>query len=201
MILVVLFALTLVTVPLTGGRLSRLGDLRLQRGWLLAASLGSQIFIINVWPQGPEALLTGIHLGSYALAGLFVWCNRSVPGLWVIALGGLLNLLAIGANGGVMPASQSAMEAAGIEVEATQFENSQVLADPELAPLGDVFAIPEPLPLANVFSVGDVVLLVGAAWAGHRIGRSRLGRLVERGGERVDAASAPQGADATAGAA
>ena len=180
MFLVVLFAASLITVPLAGGRLSRIGDLRLRWGFVLAGSLASQILIINIWPQGPPVALAAIHVGSYVLAGLFVWVNRSVPGLWLIALGGLLNLLAVSANAGVMPASPAAMEAAGRPVEATEFENSGYVEDARLAPLGDVFAIPEPLPLANVFSVGDVLLLVGGAWAGHRIGRSRIGRLADR---------------------
>ncbi len=39
--------------------------------------------------------------------------NRHIPWLWLLGLGGLSNLAAIGANGGVMPASAVALGAAG----------------------------------------------------------------------------------------
>ena len=92
----------------------------------------------------------------------------------MIAVGAVLNGIAIAANGGVMPASASAVRTAGLEADPSGFVNSDVLAGPNLLLLGDVFAIPASWPFANVFSVGDVLIAVGAAYSIHATCGSRL---------------------------
>jgi hypothetical protein len=104
----------------------------------------------------------------------FVWINREVPGLWLIAVGALSNGVAIVANGGVMPTTTEALRTAGLEVDPQVFANSAALADPRLLFLGDVFAIPSWLPFANVFSIGDVLIAVGVAYTVHAVCGSRL---------------------------
>lgn len=176
MLILVGTLLAILLVPLTGGRLSRLPELALRRGWLVGLALGTQVLIISIFPQWPRPLLVAGHALSYVLAGLFIWVNRRLPGLLIVSLGGGLNALAIAVNGGQMPASLTAVRAAGLPVENDEFVNSGVLADPRLAFLGDVFASPSWLPLRNVYSVGDLVILAGACWAVHRTCRSALGR-------------------------
>ena len=92
----------------------------------------------------------------------------------LVALGAALNLLVISVNGGVMPASPSALAGAGLPVNEPGFQNSTALAEPRLAFLGDVFSLPVSWPLSNVFSVGDVLIALGVAWAVHGICGSRL---------------------------
>jgi hypothetical protein len=165
-----LVALAVLTVPLTGGRWRALGDVRLQRPSLLWVALLLQVLAIEGPDLGAGAAV--VHVVSYLLAGAFVVLNREVPGIWVIALGGLANGATIALNGGTLPASARALAAAGL-APGEGFVNSGVLADPVLPWLGDVFAWPQPLPLANVFSVGDVLLVLGAFWAVHQLGRRR----------------------------
>ncbi len=88
--------------------------------------------------------------------------NLAVPGMALVALGAASNLVAIVANGGLMPTTAAALAAAGMDPD-DGFSNSAVLADPALAPLTDIFALPAWLPFANVFSIGDVVLGLGVA--------------------------------------
>ena len=76
---------------------------------------------------------------------------------------GLLNLVAIAANGGVMPATRDALEASGWEPTPGHFANSALVAGPHVQFLGDVFATPSWLPVHSVFSVGDVVIVAGFA--------------------------------------
>jgi hypothetical protein len=104
----------------------------------------------------------------------FVWLNRAVPGLWLIAAGALANGAAIVANGGVMPTSARALRTAGLDVDPEVFANSTALADARLAFLGDVFAIPSWVPFANVFSLGDLLIAIGAAYTVHAVCGSRL---------------------------
>jgi hypothetical protein len=166
--------LAVASVPLAGGRLGALAEIRLRHGWAILAAVAAQVLITTIAPDGSASLRAGLHLGTYAVAAIFVVANRRLPGLWLIAIGAGLNLLVIGVNGGVMPADPAALERAGLPVVSSEFENSTVLEDPKLAILGDVFAVPEPLPFANVFSIGDVVLLMGGLLALHRSCGSRL---------------------------
>ncbi len=168
---VLLFA---ASVPLAGGRLGDLSTLHFRAKSLAVSAIAIQILVISVLPGGENWAYSALHVASYALLGAFLITNRGVPGLWLIAIGGALNLIVIAANGGVMPASPGAMEAAGLRHDATDFSNSTAVDDPKLAFLGDVFAVPQSFPLHNVFSVGDVLIVVGVAVLLHRVCGSRL---------------------------
>jgi hypothetical protein len=123
------------------------------------------------------------------VAAVFAFVNRSTPGIPLITLGGALNLAAIAANDGVMPASAGALKRAGIE-QGTAFSNSDFVPDAHLAWLGDVFAIPAAWPLSNVFSVGDIIVVVGIGYLAHR--QCRTSR---RAGEGASPAPTPQTGD------
>jgi hypothetical protein len=166
--------LALLSPRLSGGRLRRFADVRLVRPWLLAADLVVQVVVISVVPEANHTVLSAVHVATYAVAGWWVWMNRHVPGLWLIALGAASNGITIAVNGGTLPASRSALATAGIHPKPGEFLNSGVLAHPKLGFLGDVFAVPDRFPLSNVFSIGDVVIVLGVAWAAHRICGSRL---------------------------
>jgi hypothetical protein len=174
MLIGALFLLCLASVPLAGGRLARLADLPIRSAWALMAGLGLQVLIISVLPQGSAALHAGLHVASYGLVAGWVWVNRKIPFLWLIAAGGLLNFAAIAANRGVMPARPEALARAGLPQQVGEFTNSTALHAPRLSFLGDVFAVPDSVPVANVFSVGDVLIVLGAFLAVHAIARSRL---------------------------
>jgi hypothetical protein len=183
MLFVLLVLGCVATVPLAGGRLLGLLDLHLRYAWLALAGLLAQIIVISVVPRGSPTLHDVVHILTYVAAGAFVLANRHIPGIGLTALGGALNMAAIAANGGVMPASPSALATAGIVEHAGSYANSAAVSHPHLAWLGDVFATPSSLPLANVFSVGDVLIMAGVLVLLHRGSCSRLGThpLVDRG--------------------
>ena len=176
MLIGVVLLLCLATVPLAGGRLAALADVRFRASWLAVVAILGQIVIISLLPQGNGWLHHAVHLATYALIAAFLWANRHIAYLWLAALGGALNLAAIVANGGVMPADPDALAAAGVHQEAGDFANSTAVAHPHLAFLGDVFAVPASWPVSNVFSVGDVILVVAALLALHCLCGSRLAR-------------------------
>lgn len=165
MFLLYAIAVGLVLGLLTGGRPANLG--RLQFAWapLAVIAFAGQLVLFSpvvterVGDAGPwlYVLLSGVVLVA-------VGRNIRVPGLAVVVLGGALNLAAIAANGGFMPATADAFAAAGRHFD-PGYSNSAVLAAPALAPLIDRFAMPIDIPLHNVFSVGDVLIGVGAALA------------------------------------
>jgi Family of unknown function (DUF5317) len=173
MLLGVVFFLCLATVPLAGGRLSALGDLRLRMPGLAFAGILAQVLIVSVVPQGLGAVADWVHLLSYGLLGACAWVNRRVPGVPLIALGGLLNVIVIAVNGGVMPADPSLIVHAA-QAGGHGFVNSGVVQHPHLAFLGDNYATPRDWPLANVYSIGDFVILLGVVVLLHRVSGSRL---------------------------
>lgn len=183
MFLVVIVLISALAVPLLGGRLEALAEVRARLAWILAFALALQLVSLTV-PGVPEPLRPLIQLASYPVAGVFVFANRHLPGMLLIGLGALLNLIAMTANGGVMPASASALDQAGLPLERDTYTNSTLVPDPRLGFLGDVFAIPEPVPLHNVFSVGDVTIGVGVVLAVHGLSGSRL-RIGRPGGRHV----------------
>lgn len=171
MILGLAYLLCLLSVPLAGGRVSALSELQLRRPWLVLAAIAIQIGIVSVFPGGVGVLGEPLHVLSYLLLGAFAWLNRRIPGVPVILLGGLLNFVAIAANGGVMPADpEIAVKMAG----EGGFQNSGGMDDPRLLFLGDIFATPDWFPLYNVYSVGDAVIVLGVLVLLHSVCGTRL---------------------------
>jgi hypothetical protein len=165
----------LLLVPVLRGRLRNLSTLRLDRAWLIGVALGLQILCISIVPTWPRLPLVVMHVASYLLAAAFVWRNRTLPGLPLLAAGGVMNAVTIGLNGGTLPASAAALRKAGLPVTQNKFLNSGVLAHPKLSVFGDNYASPDWLPLHNVYSLGDLLILCGAVWLVHRTCGTILG--------------------------
>jgi hypothetical protein len=150
---------------LLGGHLDGLLGLRFRWAGLALTGLLVQVVLFTelgdqlAGPFGPA-----IYVGSTIAVLLALLRNVRLPGLAIAALGSVLNLAAILANGGYMPADPGALATAGFSGPGDH-TNSVVLAQPALQPLTDIFAVPAGIPLANVFSVGDVLIAVGVAWA------------------------------------
>ena len=155
--------------PLLAGRWP--AGLLLQRWrWplLIWVTLAIQVVVVEV--PLPGALAPVVHVATYLVALGFVWANRHIPRILLVAAGAAANGITIALNNGVLPASAGAVASAGIDPH-TAFANSAIVDHPTLPWLGDVFAWPAPLPLANTFSVGDVLIVLGillAAWTGTR---------------------------------
>jgi hypothetical protein len=147
---------------LLGGRLERLGDLRLR--WIPLALFGLLVQVVLFTdalgnPFGDAA--PAIYVVSNLLVFAAVLRNVQVPGMAIAAVGAGCNLLAIIANGGYMPADPEAVASVGLG--GPGYTNSIVLTDPVLPFLTDVFAMPTWMPAANIFSIGDVLMGIGVA--------------------------------------
>jgi hypothetical protein len=172
--------LSVVTVRPAGGSLGALGRVRLRFAPAIFGALAVQIVIIGVLPGGSPPLHRALYVGSYGLAAVFVVANRHIAGMRLLALGATLNLIAILANNGVMPASRSALRTAGMVTTSNDFLNSAAVAHPRLLVLGDIFPVPHAVPFANVYSIGDICIAIGVAIAIHGLAGSRLVRSSSR---------------------
>jgi len=152
----------LVVAPLLGGRLSAIGELRLRALPLFYLGLGLQLvaFPLHVFPWRTSDRV-GIVLWLISYGVFIVACsfNARIPGVPLVALGMVSNLLAICSNGGHMPALPSALRAAGLHF--TQSRNSIRVPSPHLAWLVDRWAAPGWVPWGNVYSAGDVLIAFG----------------------------------------
>jgi hypothetical protein len=177
--LLVITALALVaTVPLAGGRLGALAEIRPRAVWAVLLAAAIQVGITQI-AGGSHELHVVLHVLSYVLDAYFLFANRHLAGVPVLSVGAALNVLAIVTNGGVMPANAAALRISGI-ASRPGFDNSAVLAHPHLAFLGDVIPVPGPWPIGNVLSVGDLIIFIGALVVLHVACGSRLTRLRPR---------------------
>lgn len=170
--MVLLWAVVLGVVLgfIRGGNIKQLGNLQLQAPWLIAIALGIQLLIFPT--LGGQALIkfgsSYFHFLSYFCLACFIlanWKNWEIP---LMGVGMVLNLMAITANGGYMPASVSALKKVG-QHDAAQYLvkhgkfGNVVRAGPNtvLDFLGDYLYIPQWIPLSSTFSIGDSIVALG----------------------------------------
>jgi hypothetical protein len=190
-LVLVAFALALLAGFLTGGRIGRLGQIRVRWGALAMVGLVLQLV------SGPGRVLPLLCLfASFALLIVFAVANLRVAGFPLILVGILLNLTVIGVNLG-MPVDRAALVASGqadtleMLVEQGGAKHHLAGADDRLLFLGDVIPL---APLRQVISLGDVFTYGGVMWlivAGmHGFGRHGRRDRVPAGAAGGEAAGA-----------
>ena len=174
MTLLIILVLAVLVGLLRGGKLSRLGDLGLRRGELAMGALLIQLLLMyGPWLDKPSTrgIASGLMLFSYLPLLLFVWLNKDLPGLKLVGLGLLSNLMVIGLNGGFMPITPDALARVGFDITdpalspGSHVGNSKDMVllreETRLWLLSDIFASPRILPWLFVFSIGDVITSIG----------------------------------------
>ncbi len=169
MILLPILALSILVGLARGGRFANLERWQPRWGLLAGLALALQVGVV-VLPLD-NALVRALLLVSLGLLVTFVGVNHRLPGVPLLAVGLVLNLVAMAVNHGLMPVSSAALARAGqVELaglpEGTLLEGSKdVLLQPEHARLwwlGDVISFRP--PIAVVLSVGDLLVAAGGAW-------------------------------------
>lgn len=149
-----------------GGRVRNLEHVRFVWWQLALAGLAVQLLLFSD-PIQERVGGTGAPIYVVSTVAVLVALLRNVrlPGLAVIAVGAVLNLLPILANGGYMPSSSEVwQQLTGVAAVPVSFYSNVTLIGPDtwFPFLGDIFMFPRPLPMATAFSVGDAVIAVGA---------------------------------------
>ena len=155
----------LVVGLVSGGSPTRLGDLRIKWGVLIALGMLAQVVLFST-PIGNQLgdAAALVYIASNLVVLGAVAANLAIPGLAAVLVGGTSNMIAIVANGGYMPVSPDALAAMG-RLPKEGYSNSVPRTEVVLGPLTDIFTMPAWVPMANVFSVGDILIGVGAAIA------------------------------------
>ena len=157
-----------------GGELTRVASLRFRRVTLLYAALGAQLVAFGPVHLLAEQQVERVQLVTYGLLLAFCVANRSIKGLWLVALGVAANALVIAVNGGAMPVEPSAIAASGWSLNeyAAAYPNVVARAGAPLWFLGDVFALPR-FPGSAVLSIGDFSIVAGVWLVLQRIAGGR----------------------------
>lgn len=163
---------------LSGGRIRRFEDLHLRWPWLAVAGLALQFVPLPEGAAGTDLVVrTAVLMCSYVLLLAFAGLNIRLAGVSVLFVGLALNMVVIGANGG-MPVSRGALELSGQtdELQLLIDEGARkhhLLTDGDvLTPLADV--IPVGGPIKQVVSVGDVFVYAGVMWLIVAVMRGRI---------------------------
>ncbi|MDR3586495.1 MAG: DUF5317 domain-containing protein [Desulfosporosinus sp.] len=151
---------------ISGGKLSRLGELVLREFWLVPLALVIQSVVywagVRGIRVGPSWLSPVLDTMSYLLLILFILRNSSLAGIRWITLGILLNALVIASNGGVMPVDPSFLsEASRKALLAGQGTHGLMTATTYLRFLADRFYLNVLGLDKQVFSVGDSLIDIG----------------------------------------
>ncbi len=123
----------------------------------------------------PASVLPYALPGAHILLLPFLFLNLRFIGVRLVLAGLMLNLLAMVANGGLMPVEMSAVEAVGkhdnrelVVGDHINGSKNVLLAreDVRLRGLTDVILLPVPQPFTRAISIGDVAIVVGLAVIG-----------------------------------
>ena len=153
--MLVVVAVAIVIGRARGGKLSNLTEIRVRIWWLLFIGFGLQVVALFL-PSDRHSLAVALILASYVPLLLFVWLNRNLAGMWIAAIGILMNFTVIALNAG-MPVMLEAIQVAGGEGIPDLSARHVLMDEDTTVPfLGDVIPLPR-----SVISLGDVFLAIG----------------------------------------
>ena len=165
----VIIILVIVVALLRGGSLRNFATLKLR--WIPLVVAGFVLQVLIFTPFTTTSLIpvatVPLYLLSMALLTIWVALNWHIPGMALIAIGLLMNVAAIAANGGYMPVSPASARIAGrLDRYATtgspiSYNSIATEENVRLWLLTDIIPVPKEVPFANVLSIGDVLLEIG----------------------------------------
>lgn len=142
--------------------------------WIVFAGFLPQFFAIYLWQTRiafPDRIAALCLIFSQICLFAFAWINRKLPGMPILLVGLVLNLLVMVANGGFMPISPQIAEELVKDVPVgaleigNRFSFKDILlpvSETRMEILADRYLLPSGFPLQVAFSLGDVLITFGA---------------------------------------
>lgn len=155
------------------GRFGRLADVKIKYGWMIFVPLGLTIAsrAVNYSHAVPSSslLFSFVHVTELGTWVVFTIANWSIPGAKFVLAGLVINLVAVIANGGMMPVSYESLVAITgperLKHWLTVFpfvKDTLIRSGTRLAYLCDVIPARWPFALLpSVYSVGDIITSIG----------------------------------------
>src|SRR3989442_10336297 len=147
-----------------------LAEVRWRLAWLCLLGLAIRVVIFS----GPESvvrpllpLAPALNALSISLVVVSMIANWRLPGFPLIALGAILNLIVIVANGGQMPTVPPK------ERTALFTHVAELGEDARLPILADWMQLP--YPKERTFSIGDICIAIGSGLAAYKLARRKEG--------------------------
>jgi hypothetical protein len=163
--------LSIIVTVIRGGQIKRLGQLDIQKSWLvfLPGLLVASLWLSRVHGLEWMSKLTfPLHAVAYGMVLALVVLNRRLPGMLIFGVGMALNFAVMAANGGKMPVSYEAAKSVGMQQQlehGATIRHATVDKTTKLRYLADVIPTPRPpFPMPGVVSIGDIILSVGLFW-------------------------------------
>ena len=145
------------------GRFENLARLRFRWPWIVVAVLLVRAALL-LTPLRHVDSIQYVYLAALtALVAWALWQVELVRGMWLIAIGSVLNLVVVAANGARMPV---APDLAGALVHSGNLgQYTLMTAQTNLSWLADWIALPGPIGrlVPEAYSPGDVVVALGIA--------------------------------------
>ncbi len=154
-----------------GGRLTNIIDMNI-RGWyliLLSLVLSfSPIFLRNFDNVGSMPVF--LMFFSMIIMLIVLALNLDKKGVWLVLIGGVLNVIFMLINNFKMPVSMSGLEAAGMTslyegiIDGSVINYIAAETSGVMQFISKFIIIPKPYPFPRILSVGDILMTIGLFW-------------------------------------
>ena len=151
-------ALGLVVGLVTGGSIDGFSRVRFRWPLVLAGAVVIREAVLLTPLNRIDAMRFVYVVALAAIVVWTIWHFNLLPGVWLVTVGGALNLLVIGVNGARMPVAPALAGSLLARGDIAQY----TLMGPgtNLSALGDWISVP---PFPEAYSPGDVVIAGGLA--------------------------------------
>lgn len=163
--------ISLIVGFIRGGKISNIANLPLRKAWLIA--IPGCVLVVFYVAKVLGSSFAGqaahyLHQVVYIFVLSALCFNFRIPGVIPLFIGSLTNAITAFANGGDMPVSLAAVNAAGMTEHAQLLKNGDLVRHvlmtekTRLNFLADIIPTPRPpFPFPGVHSIGDLLVAAG----------------------------------------
>lgn len=151
-----------IIAKLRGGKFFNFLHLQITAPWLILLAFMIQYPIMFLYPK----ILFESIIVSYAILFIFLYVNKTIPGITLMISGMFLNMLVMVVNNGRIPVETEAARDLSPSNFSTLLagdygKHIAMTAHTHLNFLGDIFYLQFPYPHPIIVSLGDIIFSIG----------------------------------------